>query len=208
MAKALTSTSLDSDPFTYAEAMDRPQQDTWKPSLGEECTSIVRNKTFPTINSQEAKQLRVKPICSKWVDKTKHNPDGTIRYTGCLLIEAYNQTYFGETYATFRKLTSFRYLISLVRKHGWNIGPLDEVTAFLNPEVDDDDIYVTLLEGWPEGLNSPTTISRQRKALHGLNNHHHFSTMILTSSCFLSNSQGPRPTPTPISVAMVFRWYL
>jgi hypothetical protein len=32
---------------------------------------------------------------------------------------------------------------------------LDVVTAFLNPEIDDDDIYMTLTEGWPEGLNAP-----------------------------------------------------
>jgi len=41
-------------------------------------------------------------------------------------------------------------------------------TAFLNPEVDDDDIYMTLPEGWPEGLNAPTIVVRLKKALYGL----------------------------------------
>jgi hypothetical protein len=45
---------------------------------------------------------------------------------------------------------------------------LDVVTAFLNPEIDDDDIYMTLPEGWPEGLNAPKIIVRLRKALYGL----------------------------------------
>jgi hypothetical protein len=44
---------------------------------------------------------------------------------------------------------------------------LDEVTAFLNPEIDDDDIYMTVPEGWPEGLNAPKIIVRLRKALYG-----------------------------------------
>jgi hypothetical protein len=35
---------------------------------------------------------------------------------------------------------------------------MDVVTAFLNPEVDDDDIYMTLREGWPENLNAPRII--------------------------------------------------
>jgi hypothetical protein len=48
------------------------------------------------------------------------------------------------------------------------MGHLDVVTAFLNPEIDDDDIYMTLPEGWPEGLNAPKIVIRLRKALYGL----------------------------------------
>jgi len=169
MSKALASTSINSDPFTYAEAMDSPQRDDWKRAMEEECTSILLNNTFTTINSQEARQLRVKPIGSKSVYKRKHNPDGTIQFKARLVIEGYEQTDFGETYAPVGKLTTFRYLITLVGKHGWNIDRLDAVTAFLNPEVDDDDIYMTLPECWPEGLNTPTILVRLKKALYGLN---------------------------------------
>jgi len=87
MAKALESTSINSDPFTSVETMDSPQRDDWKRAMEEECTSILLNNTFTTINSQEARQLRVKPIGSKWVYKMKHNPDGTIRYKPRLVIE-------------------------------------------------------------------------------------------------------------------------
>jgi len=45
---------------------------------------------------------------------------------------------------------------------------LDEVTAFLNPEIDDDDSYMNLPEGWPEGLNTAKIIVRLRIALYGL----------------------------------------
>jgi hypothetical protein len=41
------------------------------------------------------------------------------------------------------------------------------VTAFLKPKFDDDDIYMTLPEGCPEGLNTPTIIVRLKKALYG-----------------------------------------
>jgi hypothetical protein len=70
MAKALASTSINSDPFTYAEAMDSPQHEHWKRAMEEECTSILLKNTFTTVNPREARQLRVKPICSKWVYKT------------------------------------------------------------------------------------------------------------------------------------------
>jgi len=63
-------------------------------------------------------------------------------------------------------VTSFRNLISLVGKSGWNIDHFDVVTTFLNPEVDDEDIYVTLPDGGPEGLNVPTTIAQPKKPLY------------------------------------------
>jgi len=75
---------------------------------------------------------------------------------------------FGETYAPVGKLTTFRYLISLIGRYGWNMDHLDVVTAFLNPEIDDDDIYMTLPERWPEGSNAPKIVGRLRKALYGL----------------------------------------
>jgi hypothetical protein len=108
-------------------------------------------------------------IGSKWVYKTKHNPDGSTRYKARLVIKVYEQTDFDETYAPFGKLTTFRYLISLIGKYGtgWNLDHIDVVTAFLNPKIDDDDIYMTLPEGWPECSNAPKIVVRLRKALHG-----------------------------------------
>jgi hypothetical protein len=168
MANGLASTSINSDPVTYAEAMDSTQHEAWKGAIEEEFTSILLNNTFTTVNSREAMQLPVKPIRSKLVFKTKHNPDGTIRYKARLVITGYEQTDFGKSYASIRKLTTIRYLISVGGKHGWNIDPLHIVTAFLHPEVDDDDIYIKLPAGWLEVLNTPMIIVRLKKALYGL----------------------------------------
>jgi hypothetical protein len=129
MAMALASTSINGDPFTYAEAMDSPQRDHWKRAMEEESTSILLSNTFTTINFREAMQFRVKPIGSKWIYKTKHNPDGTIRYTARLVIQGSEQTDFGETCAPVRNLSTLRYLISLVGKHGWNMDHLNVVTV-------------------------------------------------------------------------------
>jgi hypothetical protein len=160
MASALASTSINGDPLTYAQAMESPERNHWRQAMNEESSSILLNNTFSAVDSREARQLQVKPIGSKWVYKTKHNPDGTIRYKARLVIKGYEQTDFGETYAPVGKLTTIRYLISLVVRCGWHIDHLDVVTAFLNPEVDDDDIYMTLPEGWPEGPYSPTIVVR------------------------------------------------
>jgi len=165
-AEALTA-STDA-PYTYAEAMESPQQDHLKRALEEESTSMLLNNTFSALNSQEAGHLRVKPTGSKWVYKTKHNPDRSTLYKAWLVIQGYNQTDFGETYAPVGKLTSFRHLISLIRSNAWNMDHLDVVTAFLNPEIHDDYMYITLPERWQEGLNAPKIIVRFRNALYGV----------------------------------------
>ena len=136
--------------------------------MEEESTSILLNNTFSTLNSQEARQLQVQPIGYKWVYKTKHNPDGSAQYKARLVMKQHEQTDFGEPYAPVGMLTTFRYLISLIGKYGWNMDHLDVVTIFLNPEIDDNDIYMTLPEGWPQGLNARKIIVRLSQALYGL----------------------------------------
>jgi len=46
---------------------------------------------------------------------------------------------------------------------------LDVVTASQNPDIDDDDINMTLPDGWPVGLNTPKIVVRLRTADYGRN---------------------------------------
>jgi len=126
--------------------------------MEEECTSILLNNAFTTIHSLGATQLRVKLNGAKWVYKTMYNPDSTIQDKARVVTKCYKQTDFGETYTPVGKLTTFRYVITLGGNHDWNVAHLDVVTAFRNAKVDDDDINLTLPEGLPEGLNTPTII--------------------------------------------------
>jgi len=75
--------------------MAGPLRDHWKPAIDEESGSILLNNTFTSV--KEAKQLLVKPVGSRWVFKTKRNPDGSTLYKARLVIKAYEQTNFGET---------------------------------------------------------------------------------------------------------------
>jgi len=147
MASALASTTINGDTSTYAEAMAGPLTDHWKRAIDEESTSILINNTLTTV--KEAKQFLVKPVGSRWVFKTNRNLDGSIRYKAYLVIKGYEPTDFGESYAHVGKRTTFRYLLSLVGRCGKNIDYLDVITSSLNPEADDDDIYMVLPEGWP-----------------------------------------------------------
>ena len=90
MANALTaSLATNGDPPAYAEAMDTPQKMQWEAAIREECTSILRNNTFAERKSMPIPHSRTKPIGSKWVFKTKTNPDGSIRYKARLVIKGY-----------------------------------------------------------------------------------------------------------------------
>ena len=84
---------------------------------------------------------------------------------------------WGETYAPVGKLASFRYLASLAAGLGLAIDHMDVVTAFLNPEVDDPDLFREIPEGWDSGDVSGSgtgpgiaagSIVRLNKALYGL----------------------------------------
>jgi hypothetical protein len=86
--------------------------------MQEECLSFLLNNILTTDNSREARQLQVKPICSQWVLKMKHNPDVTIRYKAHQVIEGCEQLDCGEIYAPVGILSTLRYLTSLFGQHG------------------------------------------------------------------------------------------
>ena len=81
----------------------------------------------------------------------------------------------GETYAPVGKLTTFRYLTNSAANYGLAIDHLDVVTAFLNPHVDDQELYMEIPNGWDSGDcdcgNGITAgaIVRLNKALYSLN---------------------------------------
>lgn len=165
----------------------------WKLAMLEEWHSILCNKTFQAfqeqehpseatkaVNPNEFESLtpldipgHIKSIGSKWVYKTKLNPNGTTRYNVRLVIHGFQQApevNFGETYAPLSKLSTFRFLLALAAPNGWQIDHLDFVTAFLNPEIDRETVFMTLpLEmDSVDPCFSAIHVVRLRKALYGL----------------------------------------
>lgn len=197
---ALTSIATDGDPSTYEEAIGSPQRARGQAALREECTSILRNDTFAA--ECEGKP-HIKPIGTKWVFKTKTNPDGSIRYKARLVIKGYMQPNWGDTYAPVGKLTTFRYLISMASSHGLAIDHLDVITAFVNPEVDNPELYMEAPEGWDGGGHEITagTVVRLKKALYGLKQAPRLWYGDINDSCSHWASYNLRPTPTSTSSA-------
>jgi hypothetical protein len=188
--------SMNWDPLSYHEAMESPDADKWKAATLEEWGALLNNDTFQAFNEPEVaphldqrqpstidpKDLTpmealdmVKVISSKWVYKKKINPDGSTRYSVQLIIRGFEKVagmHFGETYAPVSKLTTFRLLMSLAARYSWRVDHMDVATAFLNPKIEHEAVYMSLLAGmeWidPGLYGCGVEAVRLRKALYGL----------------------------------------
>jgi hypothetical protein len=129
--------------------------------MNEELESLLENETWEATNADAIKNTTV--IGSRWVFKTKINPNGSTRFKARLVIKGYQQVKeidFSETFAPVSKLATLRTLLAFAGDHDWQIDHLDVVTAFLNPKIDKDDVLMEL----PEGRE----VVRLKKALYGL----------------------------------------
>jgi len=125
----------------------------WKSAMQEEYASLMENNAFTLIKHTESKA-----IGCKWVYKSKHYPDGTLRYKAQLIVKGYEQVKgidFDKTYVPVSKLTSLHYLLCFMVFNSWNSDHLDVVTVFLNPEIDKV-VYAEL----PEGIDWLSELSR------------------------------------------------
>lgn len=182
--------ALHDDRESYQAAMAGPDATCWRKSMIEEWNSILENQTFRAfeedgILTAVGKPLPAdlvtplrspaagKPIGSKWVYKTKVNPNGSTRYKSRLVICGFQQVEgidYGETYAPVSRLTSFQLLINLAACYGWAVDHLDVVTAFLNPRIDREHVYMHLPPGleWLDPRFSQVEVVVLLKALYGL----------------------------------------
>jgi len=115
------------------------------------------------------------PIGCKWIYKRKINPDGSTQYKARLVIKGYEQKEgidYDETYVPVSKMVTFRLILALAAQYGWDVDHMDVVTAFLNPRIDRDNIYVEMPLGiyWlaSSGSVPSGSVLILGKALYGL----------------------------------------
>lgn len=164
----------ESDPLTLREALKSPHREKWILAMREELESLLLNETFDLNPAQSASPT---PLSTKWVFRVKAGADG-LRYKARLVVRGFMQIEgvdFDETYAPVGMHTTFRMLLALSTMYKWKITQLDVITAFLNPEIDHDNVWVTLPKASIDLVNLnntplPLTASslRLRKALYGL----------------------------------------
>ena len=171
----LNTSNLPTDPTTFQEAMNSPFREQWIRSMREELGSLHENKTWECTDTN----LETHAIGSKWVFKTKPNPDGTVRFKSRLVVKGYKQIKdidFKETYAPVSRLATLRITLAFASEKNWECHQMDLVTAFLNPKIDQENILMKLpklnnLGSLAEfNLAKPSTVRvvRLKKALYGL----------------------------------------
>ena len=164
------------DPVLFKEAV---QHSHWVDAMNVELEALEANGTWDVVELPPEKNA----ISSKWVYKTKYNPDGSIeRYKSRLVILGYKQVHgidFTETFAPVAKLTTVRALLAVIAIQNWYVCQMDVSNAFLNGDLDEV-IYMKMPPGYngigsristtePHGWKEDSKlVCRLKKALYGL----------------------------------------
>jgi hypothetical protein len=154
-------------PQLYNAAVTSPERGLWLQAIQKERDSLLENGTWEVADLPKG----AKALETKWVFVVKRLADGTVeRYKARLVAKGYQQEYginYDAIFAPVAKLATIRGVIAVVTVLDWELEQMDVVTAFLNGELGDEEIYIKQ----PEGLEIPgqeSKVLRLRKALYGL----------------------------------------
>ena len=181
-AEAETINRPENERTTYLAALRSPQAQEWKEAMRQEWHALVENHTFDVVQGTKGNPAyestidipMEEPIGCKWVYRRKINPDGSTRYKARLVIKGYKQKEgidYDKTYVPVSKMATFRLLLALAAQYSWDVDHMDVVTAFLNPKIDRNNIYMEMPLGI-EWLYPGTALTGSalilQKALYGL----------------------------------------
>ena len=172
----LLTTSILSEPNTFAEAMNSSEKNEWYKACVEEIKEIEKQNTYTIIE----KPSNIIPIKGRWVFKKKPitnpnsnknyitNKDNTIRYKARWVIQGFHQRLgidFLETFSTTCRTENWHLLLIIAVNKGWNIIQYDVKNAFIHADIDAN-IYTIL----PIGIydSKDNRVCHLNKALYGL----------------------------------------
>lgn len=167
---AKTNAAIQEIPISFKQAKISPEFEDWLGAMRREMEAMFTNNTFVL----EEAPPGIKPLYSKWVFAKKTTISGDILYKARWVAGGNDQVKginFDETYAPTVNQTTLRSVLAIATIKGWEVRQFDVVTAFLNPLVDNDCIYVRAPQGIEEILPDRgdfTKSVRLVKALYGL----------------------------------------
>ena len=154
------------DPDTIEEARSRSDWPLWQQAMDREMKTLEDAGTWETVPRPTGRNI----VGSKWVFHIKRKADGSInKYKARLVAWGFTQIYgtdYFKTYSPVAKLTSFRTILALAAREGWDIDCFDFNGAYLNGELnEDEDIYMKNPPGYGDEDN---TVKHLKKSLYGL----------------------------------------
>lgn len=153
------------EPSSYKEAVNGPDQVHWKRAILAELQSMHDREVFLPTKLPTGQRT----IDAKWVFKIKRLADGSIaKYKARLVARGFKQKYgidYTETFAPVFKYATLRIVIALAKLFGWPVEQLDVVTAFLYGSMKEL-VFIQIPEGME--LNGNFDCLKLLKSIYGL----------------------------------------
>jgi len=150
------------EPKYYSQAKLYPE---WEMAMNHELQALEQNHTWILTSLPPGK----KALTSKWVYKTKYNPDGSVeRHKARLVIRGFEQVKdknYKQTFSQVAKLTTVRVFIVTATAKNWPLHQLDINNAFLHGYIDEE-VYMTPPEGYSKA--KPRQVCKLQRSLYGL----------------------------------------
>jgi hypothetical protein len=131
----------DDDPRTVREAENLENSKLWKKAMVEEMDALDKNEAWDIVELPAGRKL----VGSKWLFKKNFNAQGKVeKYKARLVAKGYSQVEridFGEIFSLVAKLTSIRFLLSIVVAFDLEVEQMDVKTTFLHGDLEEE-IYM------------------------------------------------------------------
>ena len=151
-------------PNTVKQVMQSKQKIEWIQAMDREMESLISNHTWDLVKVPTNKDK----IGSRWVFTVKVDPSYNIKFKARFVVQGYSQIpgiNFLDTYAPTPTMTSIRILMNIAAQESLLCHHCDVNNAYLNADIDFDDVYVKQPEGY---TTDPTLYCKLNKALYGL----------------------------------------
>jgi len=155
------------EPRTIEEAKKRADWPMWEEAIQKELDALQKANTWDVVEHPPGKNI----VSCKWVFRIKKDLEGRIaKYKAQLIARGFTQVYgvdYTETFAPVAKLTSLCTILALAAREDWPIEVFDFLNAFLNGDLDEE-IFMQLPPGNPEGSDTHLFVAKLWKAIYGL----------------------------------------
>jgi hypothetical protein len=138
----------------------------WKKAMVEEMDALDKNEAWDIVELPAGR----KSVGRKWLFKKKFNAQGKVeKYKARLVAKGYSQVEgidFGEIFSPVAKLTSIRFILSIVASFDLEVEQMDVKTTFLHGDLEEE-IYMKQPEGFVV-KGKKELVCKLKKSLYGL----------------------------------------